>query len=78
VLRVEPLRTAEVVFEAGSRRERNSISGVPEGATLNRLLDSDLVAVQPRRDGLTLSQNLADKLAVGPGDISGSLDRARG
>ncbi|HUG72432.1 MAG TPA: FtsX-like permease family protein [Steroidobacteraceae bacterium] len=69
VLRVEPLRTAEVVFEAGSRRERNSISGVPEGATLNRLLDSDLVAVQPRRDGLTLSQNLADKLAVGPGDI---------
>ncbi|HWL63586.1 MAG TPA: FtsX-like permease family protein [Steroidobacteraceae bacterium] len=68
VLRVEPLRTAEVVFEAGSRRERNSISGVPEGASLNRLLDSSLVAVTARRDGLTLSENLASKLAVGLGD----------
>jgi putative ABC transport system permease protein len=68
VLRVEPLRTAEIVFEAGSRRERNSISGVPEGASLNRLLDANLVAVMARRDGLTLSENLASKLAVGLGD----------
>jgi putative ABC transport system permease protein len=68
VLSVEPLRTAEVVFEAGSRRERNSISGVPEGASLNRLLDANLVAVAARRDGLTLSENLAGKLAVGLGD----------
>src|SRR5690606_8810883 len=68
VLRVEPVRTAEVVFEAGSRRERNSISGVPAGAGLNRLLDADLTAVDVRSDGLTLSENLANKLAVGPGD----------
>lgn len=68
VLRVEPVRTADIVFEAGSRRERNSISGVPEDASLNRLLDANLVAVAARRDGLTLSENLAGKLAVGLGD----------
>lgn len=68
VLRVEPVRSADVVFEAGSRRERNSISGVPEGAQLNRLLDASLVAVTARRDGITLSDNLAGKLAVAPGD----------
>src|SRR5690606_16206073 len=68
VLRVEPVRTADVVFEAGSRRERNSISGVPEDAALNRLLDENLVEVPARGDGLTLSQNLASKLAVAPGD----------
>jgi putative ABC transport system permease protein len=68
VLRVEGLRVAEIVFEAGSRRERNSISGVPPGAQLNRLLDANLVAVAPRSDGLTLSENLANKLAVQLGD----------
>src|SRR5690606_27163553 len=68
VLRVEPVRSADVVFEAGSRRERNSISGVPEGAQLNRLLDANLVAVTARRDGITLSDHLAGKLAVAPGD----------
>lgn len=68
VLHVEPIRSADVVFEAGSRRERNSISGVPGGAQLNRLLDDRLVAVDVRRDGLTLSENLANKLAVRPGD----------
>ncbi len=68
VLRVEPVRTADVVFESGARRERNSISGVPRNATLNRLLDENLVEVPARGDGLTLSQNLAGKLAVRPGD----------
>lgn len=68
VLKVEPLRTSEVIFEAGSRRQRNSISGVPDNALLNRLLDANLVAVAARRDGLTLSENLARKLDVSLGD----------
>jgi putative ABC transport system permease protein len=68
VLKVEPLRTAEMIFEAGSRRQRSSISGVPENAALNRLLDSNLVAVSARKDGLTLSENLARKLDVQLGD----------
>jgi putative ABC transport system permease protein len=68
VLHVEPLRASDMIFEAGSRRRRNSISGVPADAQLNRLLDANLRVVRARDDGLTLSQNLADKLAVKLGD----------
>jgi len=68
VLQVEALRSSEVIFEAGSRRQRNSISGVPANASLNRLLDANLIAVAARRDGLTLSENLARKLDVSLGD----------
>jgi putative ABC transport system permease protein len=68
VLHVEPLRGGEVIFEAGNRRRRNSISGVPADAQLNRLLDANMVAVSARRDGLTLSENLAAKLGVSLGD----------
>jgi len=68
VLAVEPLRSSDVIFEAGSRRERNSLIGVPEGASLNRVLDENMIAVQPRSDGLTLSQLIAGKLDVGLGD----------
>lgn len=68
VLKVEALRSSEVIFEAGNRRRRSSISGVPEGAALNRLLDADLVAVAARSDGITMSDNLAEKLDVSLGD----------
>jgi putative ABC transport system permease protein len=68
VLKVEPLRSSEVIFEAGSRRQRNSLIGVPEGASLNRVLDEHMQAVQPRADGLTLSHIIAGKLGVGLGD----------
>lgn len=68
VLKVEPVRTADVVFEAGSRRERDSISGVPERAQLNRLLNLEIEPVAIRGDGLTMSGILARKLGIGPGD----------
>jgi putative ABC transport system permease protein len=68
VMKVEPLRGSEVIFEAGSRRQRNTLSGVPEDVTLNRILDEHLTSVVPRGDGLTLSVNLARKLDVGLGD----------
>ena len=69
MLAVEPLRSSDVIFEAGSRRQRNSLIGVPEGASLNRVLDENMIAVQPRGDGLTLSHIIAGKLDVGLGDI---------
>jgi putative ABC transport system permease protein len=69
VLAVEPLRSADVIFEAGSRRQRNSLIGLPEGASLNRVLDENLRAVAPRADGLTLSDLIARKLAVSLGDL---------
>jgi putative ABC transport system permease protein len=69
VLHVEPVRSSDVIFEAGSRRNRNSLIGVPAGAQLNRLLDAAETAVEPRSDGLTLSENVAEKLGVGLGDM---------
>ncbi len=69
VLAVEPLRSSEVILQAGARRQRNSIIGVPEDAKLNRVLDENLRPVAPRADGLTLSHTLATKLGVQPGDI---------
>lgn len=69
VLAVEPVRTTDVFLEAGNRRERNSLVGVPPGAKLNRVLDEDLNAVKPRPDGLTLPQLTAGKLGVRTGDI---------
>lgn len=68
VMAVEPLRSSDVIFEAGSRRQRNSLIGVPPGARLNRVLDENLEAVQPRADGLTLSELIAGKLDVKLGD----------
>jgi putative ABC transport system permease protein len=68
VMKVEALRSSEVIFEAGNHRRRSSISGVPADASLNRLLDADMAAVAARPDGLTLSDNLAGKLGVSLGD----------
>jgi putative ABC transport system permease protein len=68
VLKVEPLRGSEVIFEAGSRHQRNTLTGVPDDVSLNRILDENLAPVIPRADGLTLSVNLADKLGVALGD----------
>jgi putative ABC transport system permease protein len=69
VLKVEPLRSSNMILEAGSRRERNSVIGVSHDASLNRVLDEDLTAVAPRGDGLTMSESLARKLDVRVGDM---------
>ena len=42
--------------------------GLTEGAFLYRLLDQNMDAVDVRADGITLSQNLANKLGVKVGD----------
>jgi putative ABC transport system permease protein len=65
---VEPLRATEVILTAGSRKRRDTLMGLPEGAYLYRLLDQDMEAVALREDGITLSQNLAGKLGVKVGD----------
>jgi putative ABC transport system permease protein len=68
VLKVEPVRSTDVLFEIGSRSRRNALQGVPASVALNRTLDENLEQVFPRPDGLTLSLNLANKLGVVPGD----------
>lgn len=68
VLKVEPVRSTDVFFEAGSRTRRNALQGVPADVSLNRTLDENLRQVFPRPDGLTLSVGLAAKLGVTTGD----------
>src|SRR5262245_1829524 len=68
VLSVEPLRATEVILTAGSRKRRDTLMGLTEGGFLYRLLDQDMDAVAVREDGITLSQNLANKLGVKVGD----------
>ncbi len=68
VLQVEPLRTADVFLSAGSRREREAVLGIPEGAMLNRIVSTDLEVIEPTAEGLTLSAGLARKLNVEVGD----------
>jgi putative ABC transport system permease protein len=68
VFAVEPLRAAEVILTAGSRQRRETLMGLPEGAYLYRLLDQSMHPVEVRGDGITLSQNVANKLGVAVGD----------
>lgn len=69
VLSVEPLRAVEVILTAGSNQRRDTLMGLPEDAYLYRLLDQSMQSVPIRREGLTLSQNLAKKLDAKVGDI---------
>jgi putative ABC transport system permease protein len=68
VFSVEPMRATEVIFTAGSRERRDTLMGLPEGAYLYRLLDQNMEQVYVRSDGVTLSQNIANKLGVTVGD----------
>ncbi|MBM4214076.1 MAG: FtsX-like permease family protein [Gammaproteobacteria bacterium] len=68
VLQVEPLRTADVFLSAGSRREREAVLGISEGAMLNRIVSTDLEVIEPTAEGLTLSAGLVRKLNVRVGD----------
>ena len=68
VVMVEPIRAADVFFSSRHRREREAIIGLPQGAVLNRLVESNGSIVTPAKDGLTLSTSLARKLDVKAGD----------
>jgi putative ABC transport system permease protein len=69
VFSVEPLRATEVILTAGSRQRRDTLMGLAQGAYLYRLLDQDMAEVAVRPDGITLSNNLAQKLGVRVGDV---------
>lgn len=68
VLRAEPSRAVAVKLSRGNRVERGSIESAPTGAQLSAHIDVDGNAVELPPSGLMLSRQLADKLAVRPGD----------
>lgn len=68
VLMVEPLRVVPVRLRAGHRSYDTSITGHPEGAELRRVVGWPRRVVTIEGEGLTITDALAKRLAVTPGD----------
>ncbi len=68
VLRTEEMRSVPVRLRAGHHSYRTAVSGYPPDAQLRQLLDTGLHRVPLPPDGILLSQRLAERLAVKPGD----------
>jgi putative ABC transport system permease protein len=68
VLAVEPLRLVPATLRAGHRMRRETITGLTPGSQLYRIVNTSLVPVPLRPDGLVLSAKLADVLRVRAGD----------
>lgn len=65
---LEPFRAVPVRIRAGHRSERVAVQGVQANGIVHRLLDDDLEPIRLPEDGLVLSDWLAKKLDVRPGD----------
>ncbi len=68
VMRAEPFRTTAATIRNGHLEQRMTIIGVSEEAILSRLLDVELQSVEPPPNGLLLSERVAYKLRLRPGD----------
>ena len=68
VLQVEPSRRVAVRFVHGARSEKGSIDGRPADALLQRLIDANTRQVHMGTHGLVMTDRLARKLNLQPGD----------
>ena len=68
VLQVEPGRRVAVRFVHGQHSETGSILGQADPAVLQRVVDVDRHTVPVPTEGLLMSDRLADKLRLRPGD----------
>ncbi|MEW6322822.1 MAG: ABC transporter permease [Acidobacteriota bacterium] len=69
VLEVEPLRIVPARLRAGARHRTLAITGLPVGATLQRIVDRSGRAYEPSEHGLVISRMLGDVLQIAPGDL---------
>lgn len=69
VLQVEAGRRLAVRFVHGNRSESGLIDGHGEGAQLQRIVDVDRVTRAAGVHGLVMTDRLADKLGLRPGDL---------
>lgn len=69
VLAVEGQRIVPVRLRAGHRSYLTSVIGLPAGSQLRRPHDAALHPVDVPPEGVMLTQRLADRLGVVPGDI---------
>jgi putative ABC transport system permease protein len=68
IIEAEPFRSVPVLFRNGAKTHQGALSGYVASPRLNRALTSDLTEVAMRQDGVILSDTLARKLGVRPGD----------
>jgi putative ABC transport system permease protein len=66
---VEPFRSAAVRLRHGHREYRTTLSGLPDGGDLKRVLDAGLEPAQLPENGLLLTDYLADLLQVRVGEL---------
>src|SRR5574340_1064109 len=71
VLVVEAFRDVPVVLIAGHRVYRTVMQGLPDRSELRRLLDERGRPIRVPSDGVLLSDRLAERLGVRPGDTIG-------
>jgi len=69
VMRVEPFRSTAVKMRNGHRELQMAIVAMPEQTQLSRILDADLRPMQPPKRGLVISDRVANKLDLRPGDL---------
>lgn len=68
VQEVQVARTIAARLEAGHRSHRTAVTGVADDASLTRILDLQVRASEPAPGGLLVSERLAARLGVAPGD----------
>jgi putative ABC transport system permease protein len=68
VKQVEVTRSIPVRLRAGHRSYRTAVTGLADGAVLQRVLDAQLREAQPVPGGVLLTTRLAERLGVAPGD----------
>lgn len=64
----EPFRAVTARLRHGHRSWRLSVQGFPADGTLHRVLDTRLRPMPMPREGVVLTDYLAERLGVGPGD----------
>jgi putative ABC transport system permease protein len=69
VIRAEPIRSVNARIRFGHRSRKLAITGMPEDADLNRLLNGSGEIVTLPEEGLVMSEKLAEILAVKIGDF---------
>jgi putative ABC transport system permease protein len=67
----EPIRVVQARLKHAQRERRLSITGLPRGSELNRLLDAQQRRIELPEEGMVMSQALAEKLGLRVGERAG-------
>jgi putative ABC transport system permease protein len=68
VIRAEPVRSVPARLKYGHHQRKLSVTGIPKGADLNRLLDENERPIRMPDEGLLMSEKLAEILGARVGD----------